>query len=113
MAVYVSAPENTAAPLLEANGEQCQSGQERSLSSKEIYRAALKNLEQMLVRGARERKLYLDKAHWRGESARGRYMRVSPYYEDPGADVFWYAGFDGLSLEEAAVLHDAAIGRTA
>ena len=31
-------------------------------------------------------------------------FRVSPYYEDLDADVFWYAGFDGLSYETAIQL---------
>jgi hypothetical protein len=53
------------------------------------------------------RKEQLERCYWKGLNARGRYMRVSPYYEDRGADVFWYAGYDGLSLQEAAVLHDA------
>jgi hypothetical protein len=101
----VSAPENTAAPLLEANGEQCQSGQERSLSSA-MARAFVRQL-------AKARKQELDKCWWKGQSARGRYMRVSPFYEDPSADVFWYAGFDGLSLEEAVILHDSKLGRAA
>lgn len=57
---------------------------------------------------ARDRKLYLDKAWFRGNSARGRYFRLSPYYEDPGADIFWFAGYDGLTLQDAALLHDAA-----
>jgi hypothetical protein len=60
---------------------------------------------------AKARKQELDNCWWKGQAARGRYMRVSPYYEDPGADVFWYAGYDGLSLEEAAVLHDAALAK--
>ena len=52
------------------------------------------------------------KRSWRivGEKViqQGRYERLSPYYEDPGADIFWYAGYDGLTLQEAIILHDAA-----
>ena len=57
---------------------------------------------------AKQRKDELDAAWSRGVDARGRYMRVSPYYEDPGKDVFWFAGYDGLTLQDAALLHDAA-----
>lgn len=57
---------------------------------------------------ARERKNELDRAWFRGQNAQKRFLRVSPYYEDPGADLFWYAGYDGVSLADAALLHDAA-----
>lgn len=57
---------------------------------------------------ARERKHELEQAWFKGNSARGRYMRISPYYEDQGRDIFWFAGYDGVSLQDAVLLHDAA-----
>lgn len=60
---------------------------------------------------ARQRKEELERCWFQGSLAKGRFDRVSPYYEDPGADIFWFAGFDGFSLQEAIVLHDAAYDR--
>lgn len=41
-------------------------------------------------------------AYHRGKSdkERGR-MRVSPYYENANLDHFWFAGYDGRTLDEA------------
>jgi hypothetical protein len=35
------------------------------------------------------------------------FSRVSPYYENPEADLFWFFGFDGLSFEAAMRLESA------
>jgi hypothetical protein len=33
------------------------------------------------------------------------FERVSPYYEDIDADLYWFAGFDGMSFEAAIEIH--------
>lgn len=36
------------------------------------------------------------RAYFRGQSARENgWVRVSPFYEDDGADMAWFAGYDG------------------
>lgn len=57
---------------------------------------------------AKGRKFYLETCYRKGAASPGRFERFSPYYEDPGADIFWYAGYDGFTFEEAVILHDAA-----
>lgn len=32
---------------------------------------------------------------------RAGFDRVSPYYDAPGSDHFWFAGYDGKTMEEA------------
>lgn len=36
------------------------------------------------------------------------FARVSPYYENVEADLYWFAGFDGVSFEAALRLYTAA-----
>lgn len=44
---------------------------------------------------------YLKQAYERGKTAKSKkFMRVSPFYEEPDADKYWFAGFDGRKLEE-------------
>lgn len=80
-----------------------------------------KNLEGALPQGTQQQLSDADKAtmakatsafkhpriHPRQAFARGvvakrqRWYRVTPYYEMPQADHFWFAGFDGKTMEEA------------
>lgn len=71
----------------------------------DVAKRALEAIARVYARG---RKTQLEDCWRKGNSATGRYERLSPYYEDPGADIFWYAGYDGLTLQEAIILHDAA-----
>ena len=50
----------------------------------------------------------LKEAHYQGEEAKrlGR-MRVTPYYEDPIADTYWFAGYEGVKLEDVGKETDA------
>lgn len=50
----------------------------------------------------------LQEAHYQGQVARKRgSMRVPPYYEDPIADGYWLAGYDGVKLEDVGKETDA------
>jgi hypothetical protein len=41
------------------------------------------------------------KAYYLGKSSKGRgFIRLSPFYEDEQADVYWYGGYDGKTEEE-------------
>lgn len=45
----------------------------------------------------------------KGENAREvGFERVSPYYENVEADLYWFAGFDGVSFDAALRLYTAA-----
>ena len=74
-------------------------------ATQEQMRRAVTAIARVYARGRKE---WLETCYRKGAAAQGRFMRVSPYYEDPGADLFWYAGYDGLSFQDAVLLHDAA-----
>jgi hypothetical protein len=41
-------------------------------------------------------------AYLSGKSAKKQgFARVTPYYEAPKSDHFWFAGYDGKTMEEA------------
>jgi hypothetical protein len=80
-------------------------GRDQPEITPERFQEGLEAIARVYARGRME---YLRMAYSRGVDAAGRYERVSPYYEDAGADVFWFAGYDGLTFTEARVMHDAA-----
>lgn len=50
----------------------------------------------------------LKEAYYLGQAARERHLlRVTPYYEDPVADEYWFAGYDGVKLEDVGKETDA------
>jgi hypothetical protein len=51
---------------------------------------------------------YLEHCWNKGVNAREvGFERVSPYYENVDADIYWFAGFDGMSFEAAMQIHSA------
>ncbi len=63
-----------------------------------MRRTFRENVESRIAnRAAQDRR-----AHHAGEVARElNRFRVTPYYNDPISDRFWYAGYDGKSWEQA------------
>ena len=47
-------------------------------------------------------KIHPQAAFQEGQKAKAAHkFRVTPYYDKPGADHFWFAGYDGKTFEEA------------
>ena len=66
---------------------------------------AVKAVKSFLRRSA-ERLSYLGHCWEQGVNAKEcGFARVSPYYENIEADLFWFSGFDGLSLEATMQIH--------
>ena len=68
----------------------------------EIARKMQEQLMQRLGGLPRGHKVHPRKAHASGvENKRLGMGRVSPYYEAPKSDHFWFAGYDGKTIQEA------------